>query len=88
VKLHRLVYLSAICGVVHFLWLVKADLREPLIYAAIVATLLCARLFGSAVGLRPRSGARPPPGEGGSGQVVPDAEQGAGQRGQRAEVLD
>jgi sulfoxide reductase heme-binding subunit YedZ len=38
--LHRLVYLAAIGGVVHFLWLVKADLREPLIYAAIVAALL------------------------------------------------
>lgn len=42
--LHRLVYLAAILAVVHFLWLVKADLREPLIYAAIAATLLALRL--------------------------------------------
>jgi methionine sulfoxide reductase heme-binding subunit len=38
--LHRLIYLSAIAGVVHFLWLVKKDLREPLIYGTILAVLL------------------------------------------------
>ena len=43
-QLHRLVYLSAIAGVVHFLWLVKADLREPLIYAGILAVLLGYRI--------------------------------------------
>ena len=35
---------AASCGVVHFLWLVKADLREPLIYAAVLAGLLGSRL--------------------------------------------
>ncbi|MBK6435243.1 MAG: sulfoxide reductase heme-binding subunit YedZ [Rhodanobacteraceae bacterium] len=35
--LHRLSYLIAVLGVLHFVWLVKADLREPLIYAAILA---------------------------------------------------
>lgn len=43
-RLHRLVYLAALGAVVHFLWLVKADLREPAIYGAIVAVLLGARL--------------------------------------------
>ena len=43
-QLHRLVYFSAIAGVVHFLWLVKADLREPLIYAAVLAVLLGYRI--------------------------------------------
>ncbi len=43
-KLHRLVYLAGIGAVVHFFWLVKADTREPLIYGAIVATLLLFRL--------------------------------------------
>ena len=43
-RLHRLVYAAAICGSLHFLWLVKADLREPLIYAGILAALLGARL--------------------------------------------
>ena len=42
--LHRLVYLAAIGAVIHFLWLVKADTREPLIYGAIVAALLLIRL--------------------------------------------
>lgn len=43
-QLHRLVYLIAILGVVHFLWLVKADLREPLINAAILTALLAVRV--------------------------------------------
>ncbi|KAA3626098.1 MAG: protein-methionine-sulfoxide reductase heme-binding subunit MsrQ [Proteobacteria bacterium] len=43
-RLHRSVYVIAIGVVVHFLWLVKADLREPLIYGAILAVLLGYRL--------------------------------------------
>jgi methionine sulfoxide reductase heme-binding subunit len=42
-QLHRAVYVIAILGVAHFLWLVKADLREPLLYAALLAGLLAAR---------------------------------------------
>jgi sulfoxide reductase heme-binding subunit YedZ len=42
-RLHRLVYLAALLGVVHFYWLVKADTREPLIYAGVLAVLLVAR---------------------------------------------
>jgi len=42
--LHRLVYLSAIGGVIHFLWLVKVDIRKPLIYAGILAVLLGFRI--------------------------------------------
>ena len=42
--LHRLVYASAVAGVVHFLWLVKIDIGEPLIYAAILAVLFGARM--------------------------------------------
>ncbi len=44
-KLHRLVYPIAILGVWHFYWLIKADIREPLIYAAIVAFLLGWRVW-------------------------------------------
>lgn len=44
-QIHRLVYLSAIAAVIHFLWSVKADSREPQIYAFILAILLLARLF-------------------------------------------
>ena len=43
-RLHRSIYLIAVLGVVHFIWLVKADLREPLIYAAILTSLLGYRL--------------------------------------------
>ena len=42
--LHRLVYVTAIAGVVHYWWLVKADLTRPQIYGAIVAILLAARI--------------------------------------------
>ena len=43
-KLHRLIYVIAILGVVHFLWLVKFDITEPLIYAAIILVLLLFRI--------------------------------------------
>jgi len=42
--LHRLVYASAVVGVIHYLWLVKADKRIPLRYAAIVGVLLGCRI--------------------------------------------
>ncbi len=42
--LHRLVYLAALLSIVHFVWLVKADVREPLIYGVIVVALLALRL--------------------------------------------
>ena len=42
--LHRLIYLSAICGVIHYYWLVKSAVLRPLIYGAIVAVLLLWRL--------------------------------------------
>jgi len=42
--LHRLVYASAVAGVIHYYWLVKADVRLPLRYAAIVAFLLACRV--------------------------------------------
>ena len=44
-RLHRLVYLVGVGGIVHFLWLVKSDLREPLTYGAILAILLGFRLW-------------------------------------------
>ena len=43
-KLHRLVYPIAILAVWHFWWQVKRDIREPLIYAAILAALLAYRI--------------------------------------------
>lgn len=42
--LHRLIYITAICGVIHYYWLVKSAVLRPLTYAAIVAVLLFWRL--------------------------------------------
>ncbi|HYB66460.1 MAG TPA: protein-methionine-sulfoxide reductase heme-binding subunit MsrQ [Steroidobacteraceae bacterium] len=47
-SLHRLVYVIAILGVWHFYWQVKRDVREPLIYAGILALLLLYRVVRSA----------------------------------------
>jgi sulfoxide reductase heme-binding subunit YedZ len=42
--LHRLVYPAAVLAALHFLWLVKRDLREPLVYASILALLFLGRI--------------------------------------------
>ena len=39
-QLHRLVYVAAIAGVIHFYWLVKADIRRPAQYGFVLALLL------------------------------------------------
>lgn len=44
-KLHRLVYVIAILGVWHYYWQVKADVREPLIYAGMLTLLLGYRIW-------------------------------------------
>ena len=49
--LHRLVYVSAIAGVLHYLWLVKLDIRYPVRYAIAVGLLLLFRVW---IALRPR----------------------------------
>lgn len=43
--LHRVVYVIATGGVVHYLWLVKSDIREPLLYGTILGILLGYRLW-------------------------------------------
>lgn len=42
--LHRLIYFSALAGVIHYIWLVKADLRKPLQYGAVLGVLLAYRI--------------------------------------------
>jgi methionine sulfoxide reductase heme-binding subunit len=42
--LHRAIYVTAICGVIHYYWLVKSDVRKPLEYAYMVGALLAWRL--------------------------------------------
>src|ERR671931_1831887 len=44
-RLHRLVYLTAMLGVVHYWWLVKADVRRPFAYGVVVAALLALRMW-------------------------------------------
>ena len=56
--LHRLIYFSALCGVVHYYWLVKSDHRLPLLYGALLVVLLLYRLGNSL--LKPRPAVAPP----------------------------
>lgn len=42
--LHKLIYLSAAGGVFHYLWLVKADTRKPIVFGLILVVLLATRL--------------------------------------------
>ena len=42
--LHRLIYFSAAAGVIHYLWLVKADLKKPLEYAFVLGALILFRI--------------------------------------------
>ncbi len=60
--LHRLIYVTALGGALHYLWLVKADIRSPLMYWAIVGVLLGLRLYWSrtkAMASSARAAARP-----------------------------
>jgi methionine sulfoxide reductase heme-binding subunit len=44
-KLHKLIYLTAVAAVIHYWWLVKSDIRLPLMYAAFVTVLLGYRVI-------------------------------------------
>jgi sulfoxide reductase heme-binding subunit YedZ len=43
-RIHSLIYPAALLGVLHYYWLVKADTRPPLAYAAVVVVLLASRV--------------------------------------------
>jgi len=58
-RLHQLIYVSAAAAVLHFLWLVKLDKREPVIYAVILVALLVARLVYLRLERRAREGREP-----------------------------
>jgi len=51
-RLHRLIYLTGTLGVIHYLWLVKADRRKPLEYALVLSLLLLYRLVMWMIELR------------------------------------
>ena len=74
-RLHRLVYVTATLGVIHFIWRVKSDLREPLIYAGILAILLSVRLLDWIRRGRARGAGKAPgaAGDGGSGAATKHA---------------
>jgi sulfoxide reductase heme-binding subunit YedZ len=59
--LHRLIYVSAIAGVVHYYWLVKSDITVPVRFAVVVAILLGYRVVAYALEKRkaPPPSARP-----------------------------
>ncbi|HKV79468.1 MAG TPA: protein-methionine-sulfoxide reductase heme-binding subunit MsrQ [Candidatus Sulfotelmatobacter sp.] len=48
--LHRLIYFSASAGVIHYIWLVKADLKKPLEYASVLGMLLIYRIVAWLIG--------------------------------------
>ncbi len=52
-RLHRLAYLAAIAGVLHFWWLVKSDIREPAAFGLAVAILLGLRAWWTTQPRRP-----------------------------------
>ncbi len=62
--LHRLAYLAALGGVVHFLWRVKVDLRWPLAFAVVLGALMLLRILPRPS--RARGAARPAPGREGA----------------------
>ena len=43
-QLHRLIYPIAVLGVIHYVWLVKKDVTQPLLFGAVLALLLAMRL--------------------------------------------
>lgn len=44
-RLHKLIYVAAAAGVMHFWWLVKSDVSEPLVYTGLLVLLLGVRIF-------------------------------------------
>ena len=67
--LHRLIYGAAVAGVIHYYWLVKSDVRKPLLYAFLVGVLLAYRLGAWLIGRRNK-----PASSGVGRQVAPTAE--------------
>jgi sulfoxide reductase heme-binding subunit YedZ len=51
--LHRLIYISAVAGVVHYYWLVKSDVRLPVMYGSMVGVLLLYRLVSKLAARKP-----------------------------------
>ena len=60
-RVHRLVYFSALAGVIHYYWLVKSDVRLPLLYGGILTVLMAYRVWTWTHGTVHFTHSRPPP---------------------------
>jgi len=60
-RLHRLVYFTGVAAVVHYYWLVKSDIRLPLLYGALVALALGYRVVASLLARQRRPARKPAP---------------------------
>jgi sulfoxide reductase heme-binding subunit YedZ len=49
-RIHRLIYVVAVLAIIHFVLRVKADVREPLLYGAVIGTLFLVRIVSRARG--------------------------------------
>jgi sulfoxide reductase heme-binding subunit YedZ len=58
-RIHRLVYLAAVLGVVHFAWRVKADYLEPSLFAVALAALFLARVLPARASRASRAAPQP-----------------------------
>ena len=75
-QLHRLIYLSAIGGVLHYLWLVKRDTRPPLAFGAVLLALFALRYVVARVPVHhppSRRGRSAQPHATGAGDTVPES---------------
>ena len=70
-RLHRLIYVSAIVGVIHYIWLVKADVRKPLQYAFVLSVLLLYRVGAWIAEVRKSSVAGRPSPAGSANDLTP-----------------
>jgi methionine sulfoxide reductase heme-binding subunit len=74
--LHKFVYLAAVLVIIHFIWLVKADIRQPLEFGAVLAALFAVRIPAVKHALRAVAQVLVPRGRGprmGSKRAVPEA---------------
>ena len=58
-QLHRLAYVAGGLGALHFYMRVKSDVREPLVYASVLATLLVLRVVDAIRNPKPKPKPRP-----------------------------
>jgi len=68
-RLHRLIYFAALAGVIHYYWLVKSDVRLPVMYGAILVVLMSYRFFIWKQVPAKRAASRPAAGPGAAAKI-------------------